>query len=155
MINKLTLNQSWISYFLAISKLASTRSKDRSRKVGSVIVGLNKEIKSTGYNGFPRGIDDTLEVRHQRPLKYKWTEHAERNAIYNAARAGIALEGCSLFTILYPCADCARAIIQSGLVAIYCPEPNWDLPNWAEDFKIVKEMLEEASIEVVFIKGED
>jgi dCMP deaminase len=114
----------WDEYFLAIAELVSFRSKDRSTKVGAVIVGPDNEIRSTGYNSFVRGIHDNVEERHQRPEKYEWTEHAERNAIYNAARHGAALKGCRIYINWggYPCADCTRGIIQAGIVEIVMPE---------------------------------
>jgi len=83
----------WDEYFVAIAELVCFRSKDRSTKVGAVIVGPDNEIRSTGYNSFVRGINDTIEERQQRPEKYFWFEHAERNAIYCAARHGASLKG--------------------------------------------------------------
>src|SRR5260370_34651295 len=93
-------------------------SKDRSGGVGCVIVGPDNEVRSTGFNGFPRGVNDEVESRHERPAKYKWTEHAERNAIYNAARVGIPIEGCRIYLPWFPCMECARAIIQTGIVEL-------------------------------------
>jgi hypothetical protein len=84
-----------------------------STRVGCVIVGTHKEIRAIGYNGFPRGVDDDRDARHERPVKYKWTEHAERNAIYSSARAGISIDGCTMYLPWFPCMDCARAIVQS------------------------------------------
>ena len=78
----------WDNRFLSMAKLIATWSRDRSTKVGAVIVGPNREVRSVGYNGFPRGVNDAIESRYERPGKYDWTEHAERNAIYNAARYG-------------------------------------------------------------------
>src|ERR1043165_3149896 len=123
-------------------------SKDRSRKVGCTIVGPKNEIRSTGYNGFPRGLDDAAGYRHERPTKYRWTEHAERNAIYNAARIGIAVEGCRMYIPWYPCMDCARAIVQSGLSEIICVQPDLSDPQWAADFAEVPQMLDEAGVKV-------
>lgn len=98
-----------------MAEYVSTKSKDKSTKVGAVIVGPNNEVLSVGWNGFPRGVNDDVEERHERPAKYEWTEHGERNAIYNAARHGIRLDGTTLYTTHDPCADCARAIVQSGI----------------------------------------
>jgi dCMP deaminase len=92
------MSDSWDKFFMDMAKLVASKSKDRSRKVGCVIVGPDNEVRSVGYNGFPRGIADHIEWRHERPAKYKWTEHAERNAIYNSARAGIRTEGCRIYT---------------------------------------------------------
>lgn len=113
----------WDDYFMGMARHAATKSKDRSVKVGAVIVGRGNAILSTGWNGFPRGVDDYVEERHERPTKYLWTEHAERNAIFNAASLGVPLWGSTLYTTLMPCCDCARAIIQSGIHLVVTPEP--------------------------------
>ncbi|MBT3703387.1 MAG: CMP deaminase, partial [Alphaproteobacteria bacterium] len=75
----------WDQRFLKLADEVATWSKDRSTQVGAVIVMKDRAPGPYGYNGFPRQIDDEAEERHNRPAKYKWTEHAERNAIYNAA----------------------------------------------------------------------
>ena len=81
----------WDQYYLEICKVVALRSKDPNTQLGCVIVGPNHEIRSTGYNSFPRGIRDDVPERLVRPAKYLWIEHAERNAICNAARAGTAI----------------------------------------------------------------
>ena len=148
----------WDEYFISLLAPISQKSKDRSTKVGAIAVGSNREIKSTGFNGFVRGINDDKPERHERPLKYKWTEHAERNLIYNAARNGISLDGCTIFIDWFPCTDCARAIIQSGFKAIIIDGRNfsekekyWN-ERWKEDMDISKEMLEEAKIGISIIR---
>src|SRR5689334_8457570 len=95
----------WDSRFMKLAQQIATWSKDRSRQVGCVIVGPSNEIRAAGFNGFPRGVDDLNERRHTRPAKYKWTEHAERNAIYNAARVGIPLQGSRMYLPWFPCMD--------------------------------------------------
>ena len=94
------------------------RSKDPNTQIGCVIVGPNHEIRSTGYNSFPRGIRDDVPERLVRPTKYLWIEHAERNAICNAARAGTATEGCTIYVEIMPCMDCARAMVQAGITQV-------------------------------------
>lgn len=125
-------NPSWDDTFIELTQVLAKRSKDTSTKVGAVIVGRNREIRSTGYNGMPRGVNDDVAERYERPLKYKWFEHAERNAIYNAARVGIPVEKCTMYVALYPCTDCARAIIQAGIswvvVADFVVPERW----WAD-----------------------
>jgi len=105
----------WDEYYLSICKVVASRSKDPNTQVGCIIAGPAHEIRSTGYNSLPRGIRDNLQARLERPAKYLWMEHAERNAIYNAARCGTALEGCTIYIELMPCMDCARAIVQAGI----------------------------------------
>ena len=139
----------WDNRWLQLSDLVASWSKDKSIGVGAVIVNDRNVVVGLGWNGFPRGIDDEVGIRHTRPLKYKWTEHAERNAIYNAAAEGHPLKGCTIYyNTMFSCSDCARAIIQSGIKKIVCREPDWKNPRWAEDFQLSKEMLDEAKIEV-------
>src|SRR5690242_7044614 len=114
----------WDQRFMELAKLIATWSKDRSTKVGCVVVGTDNEVRSIGFNGFPRGVDDDVEERHERPAKYAWTEHAERNAIYSAVRVGISLKGCTMYLPWFPCMDCARALIQSGIAELVAFEPN-------------------------------
>ena len=68
----------WEEYFLRIAELIAKKSKDRSKKIGAIIVGEGNEIRSTGFNGFPRGVNDDVDDRHDRPAKYAWTEHGAR-----------------------------------------------------------------------------
>ena len=111
----------WIDYFLNIAESVKLKSKDRRTQIGAVIVGEDKEIVSTGFNSFPRGINDDVEERQVRPEKYYWMEHAERNALYNAARIGVSTKNTTMYlTCGVPCTDCAKGIISSGVKAIYC-----------------------------------
>lgn len=105
----------WDEYYLEICKVVAARSKDPNTQIGCVIVGPAHEIRTTGYNSFPRGIRDDVPERRVRPEKYLWIEHAERNAICNAARSGTALEHCTIYVEIMPCMDCARAIVQAGI----------------------------------------
>lgn len=146
------MRSSWSEYFLDIVDVVASRSKDRSTKVGCVIVGPDKEIRATGYNGFPRGIDDDLDSRHERPEKYFWVEHAERNAIYNAVRVGVPLAGCRLYLRWFPCAECARAIIQSGIVEVVGEEPDLNHPRFGHSFRRSILMLEEAGVRLTLHK---
>ena len=141
----------WNRRFMAVAELVASWSKDRSRQCGCVVVGPDREIRSTGYNGFPRGVNDDEEDRHHRPVKYLWTEHAERNAVYNAARMGLSLKDCTIYVSWYPCADCARAIIQSGIRTVVCKEPDWDDQIWKADFAVTKVMLAEGGATTTFL----
>jgi len=136
----------WDRRYLGIAAVVASWSKDRSTKVGCVIVGEAGQVLSTGYNGFPRGIDDDAEGRHARPAKYLWTEHAERNAVYNAARTGVSLLGSALYLPWFPCADCARAIIQSGIAVIVVQKAKRDDTHWDETLSVAEEMLAEAGV---------
>src|ERR1017187_608646 len=88
---------SWDIFYLKMAHEVAQKSKDRSTKVGAIIVGQDNEIRSIGFNGFPRGVNDDIEERHQRPAKYMWTEHAERNCLFNALRANIPVKGCKMY----------------------------------------------------------
>lgn len=142
----------WNNRFMELAKHISTWSKDKSRGVGAVIVSDEKRILSIGFNGFPSGINDDIEERHQRPVKYKWTEHAERNAIYNAGKHGISLQGATMYVTLFPCTDCARAIIQSGIKMLITKAPNFNDSKFGEDFKVSQEMLNEANVGILLIE---
>jgi dCMP deaminase len=140
----------WDSYFTSMANLVASKSKDRSTKVGCVIVGPTNEVRSTGYNGFCRGIDDWVEARHSRPEKYLWAEHAERNAIYNAARNGIRLEDCTLYSTVFPCSDCARGIIQSGIKRVVTAQYNKSTSMPDHNFDRALEMFTEVGVELVY-----
>ena len=143
----------WDEYFINIAEQVKLKSKDIKTQIGVVIVGKDNEIVSTGYNSFPRGINDDVEERQERPEKYFWFEHAERNAIYNAARIGVSTKDCTLYlSHWFPCADCARGIINAGITKIYCerPDSNNKSSSFTESFKRSEEMLLEAGVEVEY-----
>jgi Deoxycytidylate deaminase len=150
---ELSRTMRWDGRFIKIAQEIAWWSKDRSRQVGCVIVGPQKDIRASGYNGFARGVDDNVEERHQRPAKYLWTEHAERNAIYNAARFGIPLEGCTIYLPWYPCVDCSRAIIQCGITTVVAVEPDWRDPKYGEEFRIAQAMFNEVKMLVRYVEG--
>jgi len=142
----------WDYYFLHISEAVARKSKDPSTRVGAVIVGQDNEIVSTGYNGFPRGITDSSERLEDRPTKYKYIVHAEANAIYNAVRGGRATRDCCIYVAgLPPCHECAKAIIQAGIVRVvhydgFVPD------SWMASVEFGQGILNEARIGVVCLK---
>lgn len=114
---------SWDRYFLDIAEIVASRSKDRSRQVGSVLV-RDRQVLATGFNGFPSGVNDDLPERHERPKKYMWTVHSELNALLQAGKHGINTADTTLYvTPLSPCLGCAKAAVQAGVKEIVCPEP--------------------------------
>ena len=141
----------WDQRFIDLAKHISTWSKDHNTKVGAVITNGHRII-SVGYNGFPQGVNDDIELRYERPYKYQWTEHAERNAIYTAARFGISVLNCSLY--LYfpkggpPCPDCTRAIIQSGISEIVLQQTKPEHELWIEGQLTSLIMIKEAGIKI-------
>lgn len=110
----------WDEYFMGVAILASQRSKDPSTQVGACIIDKDKRILSTGYNGFPKGCsDDEFPWNRDEAVgdtKYQYVVHAELNAILNAS--GKQLAGSTLYVGLFPCNECAKAIIQSGIKEI-------------------------------------
>lgn len=100
--------------YMDIARSVAQLSKDET-KVGAIVIGPSKEIRSLGYNGAPRGCAADEDERRNRPEKYFWFSHAEANVITNAARVGTQLEGCTMLVTHFPCMDCARAIVQAGI----------------------------------------
>jgi dCMP deaminase len=130
----------WDDYFIKLAEVVSLRSRDPSTKVGAVVVGPGKEILTTGYNGFARGVYDRgtaiqgemrggdptglrvvdFSERWQRPDKYNWVVHAEHNCVLNAARTGTSLLEATMY-VMYsgtPCMTCCSAIIQAGIAEV-------------------------------------
>lgn len=141
----------WRDRFLGLCDEVASWSEDRDFKVGAVVVGPGHEIRATGYNGLPRGVSSADDSRFDRASgdKFFWIEHAERNAIYNAARAGTALAGCTIYVNRFPCSDCARAIIQSGIVCVECPPKPRNDGKLDHSFDVSDTMLREAGISVM------
>jgi dCMP deaminase len=119
----------WDEYFIKMAELVSARSKDPKCQVGAVIVGEEKVVLATGYNGPARGVLDLQERLNERDEKLRWMCHAEVNAIFNAARVGTALKGGTIYVTKFPCAACANAIVQVGLVRLY----TLDDETWKND----------------------
>ena len=145
----------WHKRFMEVAELVSTWSKDPSTKVGAIVVGPDREIRSTGYNGLVRGVDYNKPERLERPTKYDFFEHAERNAVYNACLIGASLTGCVIYVTSMPCPDCARPIIQSAIkmVGIYKPEFDENAPQntWRDKLVFSEEMFKEAGIEYLLL----
>lgn len=142
----------WDEYFINIAEQVKLKSKDNNTKIGVVLVGKNNEIVSTGYNSFPRGINDDVAERQEKPEKYFWFEHAERNCIYNAARIGVSTLGTTMYmTCGISCADCARAIISAGVEKIVLRSGKGAMsPKWQESAERSNQMFKEAGIVVEF-----
>lgn len=143
----------WTEYFLNIAEQVKLKSKDQSTQIGAVIVGQDNEVLSTGYNSFPRGMDDSIQERQERPEKYFWFEHAERNAIYNAARIGVSLKNSTIYlTSGLPCMDCARGIVNSGVKVVWCKRvcTTKNKEKWEESQAKSMQLLNECGVQVFF-----
>lgn len=140
---------------MAMANLIATWSTDPGRRVGTVIVDKNNVVLGSGYNGVPRRVveHDLRISRKENGHKYLWIEHAERNAIYGAASAGIRLQGATLYTTLFPCADCSRAIIQSGITRLVTPPLELEATDpFYASCAVGREMMLEAEIEISELK---
>lgn len=131
------------------------QSPDPSTQNAAVIVDDTGPYMSTlSHNEFPHGVEYTGE-RWQRPLKYSFIEHAERNSVYLAAKRGLMIDGKAMVSPWAACTDCARAIIQSGLVALITHQQAHDLSPqfWLDSIKPAMAMFDEAGVEVIFYDG--
>ena len=139
----------WDKRFVEISKVISKWSKDPSRQIGAIAV-RNRKILSTGYNGFPKGIEDTEARLRVREIKYQYVVHAEMNCIYNAAENGISLRDSTLYIYGLPvCGDCALGIIQAGVskvVAMSSHTPK----RWQQAIEKTDEIFKEAGVKYEF-----
>lgn len=137
----------WDKRFLDLAAFVSQWSKDPSTKTGAVITKPDRSIVSVGFNGLPRGIEDTNERLQNRELKYKIIVHCERNAILLADKS---VKGCTLYT--YPfssCSTCASLVIQSGITRCVAPViPDHLRERWKEDVDLAASLFEEAGIKM-------
>tara|TARA_B100000927_G_scaffold161479_1_gene130149 strand:+ start:13570 stop:13992 length:423 start_codon:yes stop_codon:yes gene_type:complete len=138
------------SFFKGIVELVSGLSDDPSRGVGTIIVDQNNNILSYGSNTIPTGVIKDVD-RVNKPNKYKWIEHSERNAIYSAAKRGISLDGSKMYCTYFPCCDCARAIIQSGIIELITSKPDINHEKWGESWNLASLMLEESGVKIRYI----
>ncbi len=147
---------SWDELYITLCYLVGMRSLDGHTHVGAVVVDSDNVLVSTGYNSLPRHIElDEEGVRLSREggEKYYWMEHAERNAIYNAARRGTVLKGCKIYVPWTPCTDCARGIIQCGISEVVIHKNGQEFYDkhtngkWIESYKRTYTMFKEAGVE--------
>ena len=144
----------WHGRYLDIAREVKVWSKDPSSTVGAVIVGRHGQILSTGFNGFPRKMDDREEWLTNREEKYKRIIHAEMNAIYNAALTGVSVEGASIYISgIPPCSKCALGIIQTGIEKVVFSKSDYENVNdrWKQDCEDSINMLNECGICVEII----
>ena len=138
----------WDELWMNMVHLIAMKSRDPSSHIGALIVTPDNRLISAGYNGFPRGVEYEDSKRQERPTKYFYYEHAERNACYLARQS---VEGCIMYTSGTPCADCARAIIQSGIKEVVV-DAVWDSmtaqDKWTEHAKHTIVMFREAGVKL-------
>ena len=144
--------EKWDQRFLDIAHTCAQWSKEPRKKVGAVIVDADRAIVSMGYNGFPRGVHDTNARLQNRELKNKIAVHAEINAILQARRS---VRNCTLYvTPLYPCSNCAGAIINAGIIKVVaiCGQ---DSQNWTESMELAQIMFKEAGVQFIGVSGNE
>lgn len=149
--------ESWDQYFLGLAKKIGQRSKDPSVRIGAIVVDPDKNIRCSGYNGLPRKVNDLILERWERPKKYSFMAHSEKNCICAAARMGVSTNGCTMYVCsneycLPPCADCAQAIIQAGIVRVVYTTSDNIPERWRESVEIASIMFKEAGVETIAIK---
>lgn len=138
--------EKWGRRFGGLATYIAQWSKDESTRVGAVIFdNQTRQIIATGYNGPPRGFDDSLVARAPREYKLATTVHAELNALLQAARHGTALEGKWLVTTLSPCSNCAAAIVQTGIERVIVPDVEFP-ERWRENFELGREIMTSTGI---------
>jgi dCMP deaminase len=147
----------WDLYYLNICEAVRLKSKDPSRKVGAIITSPENQVISTGFNGFPIGVQDSLNgitaSRYEGTKKYDFTVHAEVNAIAFAARAGVSTNNGTLYCSLFPCKECSKALIQAGIRRIVTFVDRGKDNGY--NFDVSHLMLEEAGIEIKLYNKEE
>lgn len=147
----------WDRHFITLALENARMSKDPATQAGAVIVGPDREVRSMGYNGLPRGIADTPERLQNKELKRSLVVHAEMNAILNAARIGVSTRGCTLYLALTdesgavwggpPCTRCTVEIIQAGITEVVAKPFKNQASYWAESVEQARALIQEAQIQ--------
>ena len=138
---------------MASALRAAAKSPNRVRKVGAVLLARDG-TEVAACNTFPDGVRETDE-RHEGDGRFVWIEHAERHAIFEAARRGVATAGAHITSTFFPCVDCARAIVDSGIACLDTPAPAFDDAVWGSAFARSQVILEEGGVEVRIVRMED
>lgn len=140
------VNSKWDTRFMKLAREISTWSKDPSSKIGAVIVNDDRRILATGYNGFPKGIEDTEERLNDREQKYPRIVHAEMNALMAALHSGVSVKDATIYVYGLPvCPECTKSIISAGIKRIVIsPDPYVYITPWTEKWKNISyQMIQE------------
>ena len=140
-----------IDRLMDLAKATAKNSPNRSRKTACVIV-LEDGTEIAECNTFPPGIADKDE-RHEGEARYRWIEHAERGALYHAARNGLATRGATIVVPWFPCVECSRAIVGGGLTRIHCVAPDWTEERY--HFRDSETILREGGVAIEYYKEEN
>ena len=145
------MSSKWDRRYMDIAKSVSQWSKDPSSKIGAVAVDNKGHILCTGYNGFPRGIEDTEQRLNNRDLKYTMIVHAEMNAIFNATYHGVCLDGGTMYVSGLPCcSNCALGIISTGIKRVVM-QGDTNNERWKDSWGLTSSLFNEANVEWEFI----
>lgn len=141
---------------MKLAREISTWSKDPSSQIGAVIVNDDRRILSTGYNGFPRGIEDTEERLHNKDEKYPRIVHGELNALLGALYNGVSVKDATLYVYGLPvCADCAKSVIQAGISRVVVNMSAFNNEKWTEQWdRLSKPMFQEAGVSITYLNTE-
>jgi dCMP deaminase len=146
-VSTLLQGKAWGNKYIHLAKEISTWSKDPSTKVGAIVVGCDGQILSQGFNGFPRGINDSEDRLNNRERKYELVVHAEMNAIYNASLNGVSLKDSTLYVYGLPiCNECAKGIIQVGIKKVVAMRPKVYNTKWDKSNKNAEAIFREAEV---------
>lgn len=140
------VNSKWDTRFMKLAREIASWSKDPSSKIGAVIVNDDRRILATGYNGFPKGIEDTEERLNDREQKYPRIMHAEMNALMHALHSGVSVKDATIYVYGLPvCPECTKSIISAGIKRIVIsPDPYVYITPWTEKWKNVSyQMIQE------------
>lgn len=142
------MDNKWHRRFFKLAEHIADWSKDPSTQVGACVVNDSKQVLSLGFNGFPRGVDDSVGRLMNRETKYKFVSHAERNALDNAF---VDISGATLYSTLFPCNECAKGIIQKGIKTVVTTQP--DLNRTYNNLDESLQMFSEAGVEIIFVEN--
>lgn len=138
--------------FFGIAEAFSKLSKDPNTRVGCVLLDPDTNgILSSGYNGFPRGVNEKKLSRWERPEKYSFVSHAEVNSVSQASLAGTSTKNATCVVTKFPCSECTKILIQSGIRRVVTKEANMESEKWGESFKYSKIMFSEAGVVIQYV----
>ena len=147
------IDMKWHTRFMDMAKMVSTWSKDPSSQIGAVAINDERRILATGYNGFPKGIDDSEERLNNKSEKYPRIIHAEMNTLMNALYSGVSLKDSTLYVYGLPvCPSCTKCVIQAGIKHVVIPAIKTDKGNWQQVWEEQSlPMFKESSVQVTLL----
>lgn len=147
------IDSKWDHRFMRLAREISSWSKDPSSKIGAVIVNDDRRILATGYNGFPRGIEDTVERLNDREQKYPRIVHGEMNALMNALYSGVSVKDATIYVYGLPvCSECTKSVIQAGINRVVVTYTHLAPEKWQNQWNGMSfPMYSEAGVSVTYM----